>query len=68
VGVLDVEEFRRPGDTGRHRLDALPLAILEQAAEVDAAPGVLGLEPEVVAEQFGIIPEPIEDLGGQFGV
>ena len=42
-------------------------AILEQAAEVDPAPGVLGLVPEVVVEQFGINPEPIEDFGGQFG-
>src|SRR5512135_790006 len=49
LGVLDVEEFRRPGDTSHHRLDALALAILEQATEVDSAPGMLGLVPEVVA-------------------
>src|SRR5512135_883862 len=66
-GVLDVEEFRRPGDTSHHRLDALAVAILEQATEGDATPGVLSLVAEVVPDQFGIIPEPIEDFGGQFG-
>ena len=55
------------GTRADHRLDALALAVLEQAAEVDAAPGVLGLVAEVVAEQLGVIPEPIEDFGGQFG-
>ena len=66
-GSLDVEQFGGPGDAGGHRLDALALAILEQAAEVDAAPGVLGLVAEVVAEQLGVVAKPIEDFGGQFG-
>ena len=47
-GVFDVEQLRRPGDAGGHRFDALAFAILEQAAEVDAAPGELsGVAEEV---------------------
>ena len=56
-----------PGDAGGHRFDALALAVLEQAAEVDAAPGALRLVPEVVAEQFGVVAKPFEDFGSQFG-
>src|SRR5512142_2723122 len=65
--VRNVEEFLRPGDTSHHRFDALTFAILEQAAEVDAGPGVLGFVPEVVAEEFSIIPEAREGFGGQCG-
>ena len=67
-GVFDVEQFRRPGDAGGHRFDALALAVLEQAAEVDAAPGALGLVAEVVVEQLGIVAKPFEDFGGSSGV
>jgi hypothetical protein len=67
VRGFDVQEFRGPGDPSRHGLDALALAVLEQAAKRDAAPGVLDLVPEVVAEQLGVIAKPIEDFGGQFG-
>ena len=67
VRVLDVEQLRRPGDAGGHRFDALALPVLEQAAEVDAAPGALRLVVEVVAEQFGVVAKPSQDFGRQFG-
>ena len=67
VGVLDVEQLRRPGDAGGHRLDALALPVLEQAAEVDAAPGSLGMVPEVVVKQLGVVAKSPQDFGRQFG-
>jgi hypothetical protein len=51
-----------------HRLDALAVAILEQAAERDAAPGRLGLVVEQVVELMGVIPKSAQDFGSQFGV
>jgi len=40
---------------------------LEQAAEVDAAPGALGLVAQLVLEGRGVDPKPLEDFGRQFG-
>ena len=65
-GVLDVEQLRRPGDAGGHRFDALALPILEQAPQVDAAPGELPGIAEEVLERLGIVAEPVEDFGGEF--
>ena len=67
IGFLDVAEFGRQRDSAHHRLDALAFAILEQAAEVDAAPGALGLVAEFGLEGRGVDPEPFEDFGRQFG-
>jgi hypothetical protein len=50
LGILDVEEFGRPWDNGHHGFDALAFPILKQSAEVDAAPGALGLVAEVVSK------------------
>ena len=66
VGILDAELWRQV-DAADHRLDALPFAVLEQAAEIDAAPGALRLVAEIVAEELGVDPEPAEDLGSEFG-
>ena len=67
LGIAGREEFGREGDPADHGLDALAVAVLEQAAEIDAAPGALGLVAEVVAEELGVDPEPAEDLGSEFG-
>ena len=67
IGFLDVAEFGRERDPADHRLDTLALAILEEAAEVDAAPGALGLMAELGLEGRGVDPKPIEDFGRQFG-
>ena len=66
VEVLDVQAGRE-GDLAGERLDALALAVEDQALEVDA--GVLGLAGpvEVVAEAGGVIAEPVEDFGCEFG-
>ena len=66
VGVGDVEPLRQR-DAGGHRLDALAVAVLDQAAEVDAAPGGLAGAVEVVAEAGGVVGEPVEDVGVEFG-
>jgi hypothetical protein len=67
IGILDVAEFGRERDPGDHGLDTLALAILEQAAEVDPAPGALSLVAELGLEGRGVDPKPFEDLGRQFG-
>src|SRR3954452_5739008 len=61
LGVLGVET-RRQGDACREGFDALALAVVEQPLEIDAAPGGLLLVGEVVAEDVGVIPEPVEDF------
>src|SRR4029079_14537995 len=62
VQVLDLEACRE-GDLAGERLDALAVAVEDQALEVDA--GVLGLAGpvEVVAEASGVGVEPVEDFG-----
>jgi hypothetical protein len=40
---------------------------MEQPLEIDAAPEGLLLMGEVVAEDVGVIFEPVEDFGRQFG-
>ena len=45
----------------------LRLAILDQTAEVNAAPRTLGLVTKIVLEELGVIPEPVHNFGGQFG-
>jgi hypothetical protein len=65
-GVFDVEQFRRPGDAGGHRFNALAFPILEQTPEVDAAPGGLRGVSEQVLERFGILAKPSEDFRGEF--
>ena len=65
-GVSEVREFGGPGDSGGDRFDALAFAILEQAAEVDAAPGELrGVAVEVL-ELLGVVAQPLEGFGGEF--
>ena len=66
VGVGDLQVVRQR-DAGGHRLDALAVAVLDQAAEVDAAPGDLTRAVEVVAEGGGIRGEAVEDVGIEFG-
>src|SRR5262249_30473049 len=66
LGVLGVEP-RREVDAGGERLDALALAVLGQALEVDAAPGGLLGVGGGVAEGVGVIAEAGEDLRRQFG-
>ena len=65
-GVFDAKQFRRPGDAGGHRFDALAFPILEQTPEVDAAPGELSGVAEEVLEPLGIVAKPVEDFGGEF--
>jgi hypothetical protein len=49
-----------------HRFDALAFPVLEQAAQVDAAPGELrGVAIELL-ELPGVVAQPLEDLGGEF--
>ncbi len=67
VGITDGQEFGRERDPGDHRLDALAIAVLEQAAEIDAAPGALRLVAEVVVEELGVDAEAAEDLGTELG-
>jgi len=67
VGIADREEFGREWDPADHGLDALAIAVLEQAAEIDAAPGALRLVAEIVVEELGVDLEPAEDLGSEFG-
>ena len=66
VGVGDLQPLGQR-DAGGHRLDALAVAVGDQAAEVDAAPGGLAWAVEVVAEGIGVVGEPAEDVGGEFG-
>ena len=66
-GIANREELGRERDAADHRLDALAFAILDQTAEVDAAPGTLGLVSKIVLKEPGVIPEPVHDFGGQFG-
>ena len=66
-GIFEVPEFSRERDPVHHGLNAFTLALLDQAAKVDAAPGALGLVAEVIAEQFGIIPKSFQDVARQFG-
>src|SRR5271165_3958390 len=66
-GIANRAELGRERDTADHRLDALAFAILDQTAEVDAAPGTLGLVSKIVLKEPGVIPEPVHDFGGQFG-
>jgi hypothetical protein len=66
VGVGDVEPGRQ-GDAGGHRLDALAVAVGEQAPQIGAAPGGLPRAVEVVAERGRVVGEPSEDVGGEFG-
>ena len=56
--IAKCAEFDRQSDSADHRLNALAFAILDQAAEVDAAPGPLGLVPKIVLEKPGVIPIP----------
>ena len=65
LGVLSVE-IGREVDAPREGLDALALAVVEQALEIDAAPEGLPLMREVVPEDLGIIVESVEDFRGQF--
>jgi hypothetical protein len=54
-------EVGRQGDARCHRLDALAVAIEEQALQVDAGPARrLGLR-EIVGEHGGIISKPLQD-------
>src|SRR5262245_463849 len=62
VGVGDLQ-VRRQGDAVGDRLGALAVAVGDQAAEVDAAPGGLAGAVEQVAEATGIGSEPLEGLG-----
>ena len=55
-----------PGDAGGHRFDALAISVLEQAAEVDAAPGELSGVAVKVLELLGVVSKPLEDFGGEF--
>ena len=67
-GIVDVARSSAGSGTRLdHGLDALALAVLEQAAEVDAAPGALGGVAEVVMEVLGVVPKPAEDFGSEFG-
>lgn len=66
LGVLAGQAVREGAPAGE-RLDALALAVEEQALEVDAGPGGgLGLG-EVVGEQGGVLAETIEDGGVESG-
>ena len=67
LGVLGVARSSAGRVTRREGFDALALAVVEQALEIDAAPGRWAVVGEVVAEDVGIIPEPVEDFGRQFG-
>lgn len=66
IGVGDGQSGGQGGLAG-HRLDALAVGVLEQAAEVDAAPEGLAGPVEVVAEVGAIGAEAVEDVGGEFG-
>ena len=66
VGVGDGQARGQDGVAG-HRLDALAVGVLEQPAEIDAAPGGLAGAVEVVAEVTGVLGEPIEDVGCKLG-
>src|SRR5262249_41224274 len=65
--IADREELGREWDPADHGLDALTFAILEQATEIDAAPGALSLVAEIVLEEFGVTTEPAQDLRAEFG-
>ena len=67
VGVLDAE-LRRLVDAADQGLDALALAVLEQAAEIDERPIGLAGQGEVGSEAVGVGIEPGEDTGGSAGV
>jgi hypothetical protein len=41
---------------------------VEKALEVEAAEGGLALVAEVLAEELGVLLEPFEDVGSEFGV
>ncbi len=66
VGVGDRQAGWQRDGAG-HRLDALAVGVLEQSAEVDAAPGGLAGAVEVVAEYVREGDEPVEDVGREFG-
>jgi hypothetical protein len=62
--------FTRRGagrSTRDERLDALALAVLEQAAEVDERPVGLAGQGEVGPEGLGVVLEPQEDAGREGG-
>ena len=65
-GILDRQELGWERDPSDHWLDAFALAILQQPAEIDAAPGALCFVAKVVPEEIGVAPEPTQDFGGQF--
>jgi hypothetical protein len=67
VGVGD-RQARRQGDGAGHRLDALAVGVLEQAAEVDAAPGGLAGAVEVVAECRRVAASRSRTSGASSGV
>src|SRR5262249_2274816 len=56
--LADREQFGREWDPANHGLDALTIAVLKQAAEIDAAPGALRLVAEIVVEERGVGLEP----------
>jgi len=62
--VLDVES-RREVDAAGERLDALALASWSSLGDRPRSRW-LRLVREVVAEDVGIIPEPVDDFGSQF--
>jgi hypothetical protein len=64
LGILGVE-VRREVDASREGFDALALAVVEQALEIDAAPDGLFLMGKAVTKDVGIILESIEDFRRQ---
>jgi hypothetical protein len=66
LGVLAGQALRQDHSSGQ-RLDALPLAIEQEALQVDAGPaGRLGLR-KVCGEQRGVVAEAVEDGRIEFG-
>jgi hypothetical protein len=57
---------RPAGEAVGHRLDALAIAIGEQAVEVDATPTHLPRAVEVGTEVFRVAVEPVENVRRQF--